>query len=152
MCIRDRAAVEPLQVRENVSKTAQILYDFAVNYENSDGRPLSGIFMTKPSKTLYPDYYLLIKYPVAYENIQRHIDDKAYNKLFEVLEDFHLVFANARIYNTEDSLVYQDAIELEGVIIEKYKELSKDINPIDFSLFDELYATQPLVLNNISET
>ncbi|CAL9736143.1 transcription regulatory protein Snf2p [Monosporozyma servazzii] len=136
----------PIQVREVVASQAEIIYEFALSYKNEVGRVLSPIFEVKPPKNVYPDYYLLIKYPCAFENIRSHIDNKLYNSLFEVLEDFHLVFANARVYNTEESVVYSDSLELEKAVSKKYQDITKDNSDLDFSEFDSKFASTPLVI------
>lgn len=137
--------MKPLKDRQEISKLARELYDYAVYYLNADDRRLSDIFLVKPSKRLYPDYYLLIKYPAAFENIMKHIELNAYDSLKQVVEDFHLVFANARIYNTEDSIVFKDSLELEDAIITKYKEMTKETDDIDFTEFNQEYTTAPLI-------
>lgn len=145
--VRDVAATtQPYEVREVVSKEARELYNYALEYSDEGGRILSDIFLVKPSKKLYPDYYQLIKYPVAFENVSSSIGSNAYDSLKEVLEDFHLIFSNARIYNTEDSIVYADSVELEEAVTKKYRELAKDKEPIDFTEFEEAFATKPLKL------
>ncbi|CDO92424.1 unnamed protein product [Kluyveromyces dobzhanskii CBS 2104] len=134
-----------LKERQEISQQARTLYDYAVYYRNADDRRLSDIFLVKPSKRLYPDYYLLIKYPAAFENVMKHIDLNLYDSLKQVVEDFHLIFANARIYNTEDSIIYKDSLELEDAVITKWKEMTNETEEIDFSEFDEGYATPPLI-------
>ncbi|KAK5780052.1 hypothetical protein RI543_002592 [Arxiozyma heterogenica] len=136
----------PLVEREAISSQAELIYDFALNHKNELGRLLSPIFMERPPKTIYPDYYLLIKYPCAFENIRYHIDNKLYNSLFEIVEDFHLIFSNARVYNTEDSVIYNDSLELENQVIQKYQEITNDTKPIDFSVFDSKFASTPLII------
>lgn len=89
---------------------------------------------------------MIIKYPVAFDNINTHIETLAYNSLKETLQDFHLIFSNARIYNTEGSVVYEDSLELEKVVTKKYCEIMDDNSQLDFTEFDEQYGTRPLVL------
>ncbi|AET40640.1 SWI/SNF catalytic subunit SNF2 Ecym_6258 [Eremothecium cymbalariae DBVPG len=133
---------KPLDERHEVSLKAKQLYDYILSYRNEEYRRLADIFLVRPSKKLYPDYYMLIKYPAALENVKRHIDTLAYDFLKEALEDFHLIFANARVYNTEGSVIYNDSIELEDAAVQKYKELSGDNNiEVDFSEFDSHYGT-----------
>lgn len=115
-----------------------------MNYVNSDERRLSDIFLVKPSKHLYPDYYLIIKYPIAFDTIKDAIDRLQYNSITEVMEDFHLMFANARVYNTEGSIIYEDAIELEDAMLQKYVEITNDTATLDFTEFDAKYGTKPL--------
>ncbi|CCF56634.1 hypothetical protein KAFR_0B03370 [Kazachstania africana CBS 2517] len=142
----------PVEEREKISEKVRLLYNYVLEYTNVSGRKLSDIFLIKPPRSVYPDYYLLIKYPVALEDINNHIETLAFTSVKEVLEDFHLVFANARVYNTEDSLVYQDSLELEDKIIEKYREITGDANPIDFSEFDQVYTSSPLVVSTAATT
>ncbi|KAM3163815.1 Transcriptional regulator [Lachancea thermotolerans] len=143
--VRDPDSVtESKEVREEVAAKAKQLHDFAVAYRDADDRRLADIFLVKPSRKLYPDYYLLIKYPVALETVLKHIETLAYGSLKDALDDFHLIFANARVYNTEESLIYHDSIELENAIIEKYKEMTGE-EKVDFTEFDEEHASQPLV-------
>ena len=130
--------------RKGIAEQATKLYDFALNYVNSDERRLSDIFLVKPSKHLYPDYYLIIKYPIAFDTIKDAIDRLQYNSITEVMEDFHLMFANARVYNTEGSIIYEDAIELEDAMLQKYVEITKDTATLDFTEFDAKYGTKPL--------
>ena len=138
-------ATKTLKERQEISQKARELYDYAVYYRNADDRRLSDIFLVKPSKRLYPDYYLLIKYPAAFENVMKHIDLNVYDSLKQVVEDFHLIFANARIYNTEDSIIFRDSLELEDAVIAKWKEMTNEQEEVDFSEFDEEFATPPLI-------
>ena len=62
------------------------------------------------------------------------------------MEDFHLVFSNARVYNTEESVIYSDSLELEQQVIKKYQELTNDMKPVDFSVFDSKFASTPLII------
>ena len=132
---------QPEAVREEIAAQSKELYDYILSYRNEEGRNLAEIFLVKPSKKLYPDYYLLIRYPAAFEDVTRHIEAKAYDSIKEVVEDFHLIFANARVYNTEGSTIYNDSIELEDAVVQKYRELSGDNEELDFSEFDAKYGT-----------
>ncbi|CDF88728.1 ZYBA0S03-00562g1_1 [Zygosaccharomyces bailii CLIB 213] len=143
------AATQPHEIRNQVASVARELYTYALECTSEDDIRLSDIFLEKPSKELFPDYYQLIRYPIAFDTINSAIEAFAYDSLKEVLEDFHLIFSNARIYNTEDSLVYLNSVELEQVVTSKYRELSKDEKPLDFSKFDESFATKPLNLSQI---
>ena len=40
-----------------------------------------------------------------------------------IINDFELMFNNARLYNEEDSLVYQDADQLEKVLKTRWKQI-----------------------------
>ncbi|GAV56115.1 hypothetical protein ZYGR_0BA00210 [Zygosaccharomyces rouxii] len=148
--VRDPSATtEPQEIRIKVSQEARDLYKCALEYTSDDEARLSDIFLEKPPKELFPDYYQLIRYPIAFETINLAIESFAYDSLRQVLEDFHLIFLNARIYNTEDSLVYMNSVELEQVVTDKYREMTGDDRQLDFSKFEESFATKPLNLTQI---
>lgn len=68
--------------------------------------------MRKVSKRDYPDYYELIKQPIALEDIKKKLDHHEYPSLQTVRNDFELLFANAKQYNQTESAIFQDAKEL----------------------------------------
>lgn len=69
-------------------------------------------FLRKPSKRLYADYYMIIKQPIALDDIKKKIDNGGYASLEEVRQDFELCFTNAKQYNMKDSPIWKDAKEL----------------------------------------
>jgi hypothetical protein len=86
--------------------------------------------MELPSEEDYPDYYEVIKHPIALENIkvrkeclrvlfvtnlslQQKIDNKDYNKLSQLKADIDLMASNAKKYNLKDSQVYNDAVKIQ---------------------------------------
>uniref|UniRef100_A0A1B6CN38 Protein polybromo-1 n=1 Tax=Clastoptera arizonana TaxID=38151 RepID=A0A1B6CN38_9HEMI len=88
-----------------------------------DGRQPMLMFMEKPSKKLYPDYYKVIDNPVDMLTIEANIKAEKYASEDEILSDFKLMFANCRKYNEETSMIYNDAIKLEKILLDRVKEL-----------------------------
>lgn len=70
------------------------------------------VFLRKVPKRQYPDYYELIKQPIAMDDIKKKLDHEEYISLEAVRSDFELMFNNAKQYNQTDSFIYQDAKEL----------------------------------------
>jgi hypothetical protein len=70
------------------------------------------VFLRKVPKRQYPDYYELIKQPIAMDDIKKKLDHEDYISLEAVRSDFELMFNNAKQYNQTDSFIYQDAKEL----------------------------------------
>lgn len=68
--------------------------------------------MRRVPKRDYPDYYELIKQPIALEDIKKKLDHHEYPSLQVVRSDFELLFANAKQYNQTESAIFQDAKEL----------------------------------------
>lgn len=88
------------------------------------GRRLMTLFMEKPSKKQYPDYYDIIQHPIDMTTIRHNIEADKYGTLDDVVGDFRLMFANCRKYNEEGSMIYEDANILERALNEKLKEFS----------------------------
>lgn len=75
------------------------------------------MFLELPNKRIYPDYYILIKNPIALNKIKKRIDHSYYNSLDDFKADFYQMFENARTYNEEGSMIYDDANALEASCI-----------------------------------
>lgn len=71
----------------------------------------------------YPIYYTMIKQPIALKMIKKRIHSSYYKTISQCVADFHLMFDNARTFNEEGSLVYQDADELQRIFDTKIAQL-----------------------------
>ncbi|XP_060766963.1 protein polybromo-1 isoform X5 [Neoarius graeffei] len=91
--------------------------------ELGTGRRLCDLFMVKPSKKDYPDYYKIILEPMDLRTIDHNIRADRYTNEDVMVEDMKLMFRNARHYNEEGSQVYNDANTLEKIMKEKKREL-----------------------------
>lgn len=69
------------------------------------GRRLCDLFMVKPSKKDYPDYYKVILEPMDLRTIEVNIRSDKYMTEDTMIEDMKLMFRNARHYNEEGSQV-----------------------------------------------
>lgn len=76
--------------------------------ESSTGRRLCDLFMFKPSKKDYPDYYKVILEPMDLRTIEHNIRSDRYMTEDEMADDMKLMFRNARHYNEEGSQVSSD--------------------------------------------
>ncbi|KAG9079723.1 hypothetical protein FRC06_007559 [Ceratobasidium sp. 370] len=81
-----------------------------------DGRQRCELFKELPDRKLYPDYYDLIQKPIAMSHMRKRMNSGYYKTVSAYRDDWRLMFNNARIYNTEDSLVYQDADAMQKVL------------------------------------
>jgi ATP-dependent helicase STH1/SNF2 len=70
-------------------------------------------FMKPPPKSQYPDYYLIIQNPIAMEMIRKKINREEYQNLRDFRNDIHLLCQNARTYNEDGSILFQDANDIE---------------------------------------
>ncbi|XP_055608504.1 protein polybromo-1 isoform X2 [Uranotaenia lowii] len=99
------------------------LHEYLVGY-NVDGRTPMVLFMEKPSKKLYPDYYQVIQHPIDMTTIESNIKTDRYATLDDAVGDYRLMFSNCRKYNEEGSLIFEDSKTLEKAMNDKLKEFS----------------------------
>ncbi|KAM6256712.1 protein polybromo-1 isoform 4-T7 [Porphyrio hochstetteri] len=111
--------------KKNIRKQRmKILYNAVLEArEPGTGRRLCDLFMVKPSKKDYPDYYKIILEPMDLKMIEHNIRNDKYAGEEAMIDDMKLMFRNARHYNEEGSQVYNDAHMLEKILKEKRKEL-----------------------------
>jgi ATP-dependent helicase STH1/SNF2 len=82
--------------------------------EDKTKRRRSDIFREKPCPQTYPDYYSIIKHPIAINDILQKCRAKAYSSVAEFLKDWEIMFANAKTYNGEGSWIVLDGMELDA--------------------------------------
>jgi chromatin structure-remodeling complex subunit RSC4 len=58
---------------------------------------------------MYPDYYTIIKKPIALDKIKSQLDTGEYQSLFAVKNDLDQCFRNAKRYNLKESQIFNDA-------------------------------------------
>ncbi len=65
--------------------------------------------MEIPSRRLYPDYFALIKRPIAFNMIEKRLKSAYYDTLEQYEEEMQRLFQNAMFYNEVGSQIYKDA-------------------------------------------
>ncbi|OGE57488.1 hypothetical protein PENARI_c002G01430 [Penicillium arizonense] len=91
-------------------------------------------FMKPPPRSLYPDYYMIIQKPIAMDAIQKKVKRGDYQNLRGFIEDIHLLCQNARTYNEDTSVLFQDANDIEAKCLSELKKHT-DEHP-QFAIFD----------------
>lgn len=121
----DTGSVKRKSHKKNVKKNRMKALYAAVTEAREAGtnRRLCDLFMVKPSKKDYPDYYNVILEPMDLKTIEHNIRNERYATEEALMEDMKLMFRNARHYNEEGSQVYNDADILEKILKDKRKEL-----------------------------
>jgi len=124
----DRSKPDKVGKAERLAMTRlfEACYKQVENSKDKDGRRRCLLFLEIPSKKLYPDYYVIIETPIALDIINTRIHSTYYDTVQDFINDFRLMFSNARKYNQETSLVYLDSIEMEKEMDLKLNELYKD--------------------------
>jgi len=75
-------------------------------------RRLSDLFLEKPDRTVYPDYYTIIDRPIGINDIVKALKKGEYFKTREFYNDWQVLVANALKFNGPDSWVTTDVQKL----------------------------------------
>ena len=82
--------------------------------EPSTKRRFSDLFMEKPDREVYPDYYEIIQHPIGINDVVKKLKKGGYAQVREFYNDWRLIFANALQFNGPDSWVVTDSNKLEA--------------------------------------
>merc|ERR1712113_1333502 len=82
-------------------------------------------FVLLPSRKELPSYYQIIKQPMDVKKLRDRIKQHKYRTISDMETDFNLMCHNARVYNIEESLIYQDSFILQNVFKEPKEKESK---------------------------
>lgn len=116
--------------RNTLQKILDVVYNHLKDYEvqipipadesdDDDDEPLPPTrliiepFMKLVPKSQYPDYYMIIKQPISMDMIKKKINKEEYSNLREFRNDVGLLCNNARTYNEDGSVIFQDANDIE---------------------------------------
>jgi chromatin structure-remodeling complex subunit RSC1/2 len=95
------------------------------------------LFQRKVNKRSLPDYYEIIKEPMALSEIKRKVAAQEYRSIADYVRDFALIPHNAQVYNRADSQAYVDALEVKKAIEQELKKL------VDQNIITEEVAALP---------
>ncbi|KAK6509277.1 hypothetical protein TWF481_004036 [Arthrobotrys musiformis] len=104
--------------------------DNVISYKDENENPIAEVFMDVVNRRAFPDYFQIIKNPIALRNVFNKLKQKRYPNFKVFINDSARVFHNAKTYNRPSSQIYQDAVTLEGVLLEELKKLTKLENPV----------------------
>jgi hypothetical protein len=76
-------------------------------------RSIASDFMKLPPKKRYPDYYVIIKKPIALDIILERIENDEYDDTDALKADITLMTSNAKKYNVKESTIYTDAAKIQ---------------------------------------
>ncbi|KAM9916900.1 hypothetical protein OXX59_009705, partial [Metschnikowia pulcherrima] len=99
-----------------IEKGLQVLDGIAELRAESDGHSIADVFLKLPSKKLYADYYLVIKKPVALNQIRKQLKKEKFETFDDFLNQLKLMCTNAKTYNEEGSWIYEDAQTIENYL------------------------------------
>ncbi|KAJ5726464.1 uncharacterized protein N7483_007821 [Penicillium malachiteum] len=93
------------------------------DYREPDGHDPSRLFHRSVNKRLVPDYYDIIKDPMALSILKQRINKREYKHFGEFVRDCALIPHNAQTYNRPRSQAYEDALVIKDVFRDQINKL-----------------------------
>ncbi|PYH41135.1 putative RSC complex subunit (RSC1) [Aspergillus saccharolyticus JOP 1030-1] len=94
-------------------------------FREEDGHDPSKLFQRSVNKRLVPDYYDIIKEPMALSILKQKINKREYKGFSEFVRDCALIPHNAQTYNRPKSQAYEDALVIKDVFVAEFEKLVK---------------------------
>ncbi|TGZ81146.1 hypothetical protein EX30DRAFT_319573 [Ascodesmis nigricans] len=131
--------------RAMLQSACEAIYDHVKAVEDPEtGRPRFEIFDKLPSKKLFPDYYHIIKTPISFNEIRKRMRNGDYTNLDLFKADFKQMFENARTYNEEGSMVYEDANAMDAEFDIKFAEEKRKYDEVNGAQSLDGTSTAPI--------
>jgi chromatin structure-remodeling complex subunit RSC1/2 len=121
----DAKSAEPSTVTDAEYNAMQNILLTVYAYRTDDGDDPSKLFHRKVNRRALPDYYDVIKEPMAMSVIKAKINYREYTTFEEFVRDFALIFHNAQVYNSPNARAYQDALIIKSVVERELAKLAK---------------------------
>ncbi|KAL8658396.1 MAG: hypothetical protein Q9226_001040 [Calogaya cf. arnoldii] len=113
-----------LQLPDEQLKAIKRVIDSLYAYREPDGHDPSKVFHRKVNKRALPDYYEVIKEPVALSTLKYKLQNREYGSFADFVRDCALIPHNAQTYNRPEAGAYQDALVIKSVMERELKNLA----------------------------
>ena len=90
---------------------------------SDSGHDPSKVFHRKVNKRALPDYYDVIKEPIALSVLKAKSHTKEYKSFSEFVRDCALLAHNAQTYNRPEAQAYQDALTIKALVGDEFQKL-----------------------------
>ena len=106
---------------------------------DNSGHDPSKVFHRKVNKRALPDYYDVIKEPIALSTLRAKSNGKEYKSFAVFVRDCALLVHNAQTYNRPEAQAYQDALTIKALVEIEFQALAinKVIDP-DVAILPDL--------------
>ncbi|KAK4228205.1 hypothetical protein QBC38DRAFT_362517 [Podospora fimiseda] len=112
-------------VLQLIKDTSEYLCRYTIKVDGED-EELAAPFQRLVNKRSLPDYFEVIKEPMAFSTIRAKLGKKTYTAFKEFVHDVTRICHNAQVYNRPSAPIFSDAGRLLEVFKEKLAELVKD--------------------------
>ncbi|KAI5283897.1 hypothetical protein KEM52_003181 [Ascosphaera acerosa] len=107
-------------------------------HREPDGYDPSRLFQKNVNKRNVPDYYDIIKEPMALSILKAKIKGRVYMEFSEFVRDCALIPHNAQTYNRPRSQAYEDSLIVKAIFEDEFRHLADEgiISPAEAELPD----------------
>ena len=88
------------------------------------GHDPSKVFHRKVNKRVLPDYYDVIKEPIALSTLKAKLNNRDYKSFAEFVRDCALIVHNAQTYNRPEAQAYQDSLVIKTLVGSEFRKLA----------------------------
>ncbi|KAI4143340.1 MAG: hypothetical protein L6R39_004604 [Caloplaca ligustica] len=122
----EKGAQQESSVTDEQWKAMKRVIDNLYTYRQSDGHDPSKVFHRKVNKRVLPDYYEVIKDPIALSTLKSKVQNREYGGFAGFVRDCALIPHNAQTYNRPEAGAYQDALVIKGVMEKEFQQLAEE--------------------------
>ncbi|KAI7082073.1 hypothetical protein KC352_g41246, partial [Hortaea werneckii] len=123
--------------KTNVQERGRRLLDQLHDAKDKTDRNIATAFLELPPRDEIPDYYNVIKLPIALSTIEDKLDRNAYPTMTTLESDLKRMVQNAKEYNEPKSLIFEDAERIRKLVYNFMKQhnpqYSEDPNYVSFA-------------------
>ncbi|KAI9889026.1 MAG: hypothetical protein M1814_006029 [Vezdaea aestivalis] len=135
---------EESNVLDEEWEVMQTVLDNLYKVKDQDGEQVSYPFHRMINKRSLPQYYRIIKNPVAMSTIKAKISKRAYQSFADFVEDFAYICHNAQLYNRPEAGAYQYALLLrEALTAELHRQVDAGKIPQEKAILPDLGEIPP---------
>ncbi|CAA19283.1 RSC complex bromodomain subunit Rsc1 [Schizosaccharomyces pombe] len=128
---------------------AKVIMRQVRRYRDGSGRQLFAPFERLPDPRMFPEYYQAIEQPMALEVIQKKLSKHRYETIEQFVDDFNLMFDNAKSFNDPSSQVYRDADFLKNYLADVLRLEAGKLDSEFFNYETDSRASPQLPKNDI---
>ncbi|KAJ1680041.1 hypothetical protein EV182_000801 [Spiromyces aspiralis] len=98
--------------------------------QGENGEQVCELFLDLPSAQDYPDYYAVIKKPMAIKNLQEKIRRAKYQTIELFMKDVDIMVENAKTYNQPESYICKAANKIRDYVAEQVEGFERNPDAI----------------------
>ncbi|KAL2862920.1 putative RSC complex subunit (RSC1) [Aspergillus lucknowensis] len=122
----DKGDGAPSSITDELWKSMMDVVLAIYDVREADGHDPSRLFHRSVNKRNVPDYYDIIKEPMALSILKQKINKREYKKFTDFVRDCALIPHNAQTYNRPKSQAYEDSLVIKDAFIAEFQKLVEE--------------------------